>query len=109
MYSRLAANILSISTLLKTHLKQLGPDVAEHPALFLRREGSGLPLPVILTGFLTSAVFGVLAIKLVQWVVKGNKLKYFGWYTLALGAVMLTVGVIDNFAGHPIQQFFIGK
>ena len=41
--------------------------------------------------------------------VKGNKLKYFGWYTLALGAVMLTVGVIDNFAGHPIQQFFIGK
>ena len=41
--SRLAANILSISTLLKTHLKQLGPDVAEHPALFLRREGSGPP------------------------------------------------------------------
>ena len=51
----------------------------------------------------------MLAIKLVQWVVKGNKLKYFGWYTLALGAVMLTVGMIDNFAGHPIQQFFIGK
>ena len=44
MYSRLAANILSISTLLKTHLKQLGPDVAEHPALFLRREGSGPPV-----------------------------------------------------------------
>ena len=85
----------------------LGAIIFEVPDAF--REGSGLPLPVILTGFLTSAVFGVLASKLVQWVVKGNKLKYFGWYTLALGAVMLTVGVIDNFAGHPIQQFFIGK
>ena len=28
MYSRLAANILSISTLLKTHLKQIEPDAS---------------------------------------------------------------------------------
>ena len=34
MYSRFAANILSISTLLKTHLKQIGPDV-QTSGLFL--------------------------------------------------------------------------
>ena len=67
-----------------------------------------LPLPVILTGLISSAVFGVLAIKLVQWVVKGNKLRYFGWYTLALGTVVLIIGTIDNFTGHAIQQFLIG-
>ena len=71
-------------------------------------EGTTLPLPVILTGLISSAVFGVLAIKLVQWVVKGNKLRYFGWYTLALGTVVLIIGTIDNFTGHALQQGLVG-
>ena len=69
-------------------------------------EGVALPAGVVVTGFLTSLVVGVLAIRLVQWVVRGNKLKYFGWYTLALGAVTLAVGFIDHLAGYPVQQFF---
>ncbi|MEM1485426.1 undecaprenyl-diphosphate phosphatase [Oscillospiraceae bacterium PP1C4] len=69
-------------------------------------EGISLPLPILVTGLLTSVVFGILSIKLVQWVVKGNKLKYFGYYTLALGVLVIVIGTIDAYSGHMIQHFF---
>lgn len=69
---------------------------------------TGLPLSVILVGFFTSMLFGILSIKLVQWIVKGNKLNYFGWYTLALGIATVSVGVIDHFTGYAIQRFIAG-
>lgn len=68
--------------------------------------GFDIPLPVALTGFITALVFGILSIKLVQWLVRGNKFRYFGYYTLALGIVVIAVGFIDRFTGYPIQQFF---
>lgn len=70
--------------------------------------GISLPLPIMLTGLLTAVVFGILSIKLVQWVVRGNKLRYFGYYTLTLGTIVVIIGVIDLFSGHMIQNFFIG-
>ena len=82
----------------------LGAIVLEVPDAV--REGIQLPLGVILTGFFTSLVVGILAIRTVQWVVRGNKLKYFGWYTLALGTLTLVVGFSDRLLGYPIQQFF---
>lgn len=72
-------------------------------------QGVSIPVPVLIVGFLSSVIFGLFAIKLVQLVVKGNKLRYFGYYTLILGLVVIVVGFIDNLAGHPIQQFFVGK
>ncbi len=71
------------------------------------QEKAALPVPVMITGFVSSAVFGILSIKLVQWLVKGNKFKYFGYYTLALGIVVLIIGFIDSAFGHPIQGWFI--
>ena len=66
-------------------------------------EGVTLPVPVMLTGFVTAAVFGVLSIKLVQWLIKGDRFRLFGYYTLCLGIVVLTIGFIDRFTGYPIQ------
>lgn len=66
-----------------------------------------LPMPVLITGFLSSVIFGLLAIKLVQWVIKGNKLRYFGYYTLGLGCLTILIGFIDHLAGYPIQQLFM--
>jgi undecaprenyl-diphosphatase len=53
-------------------------------------------------------LFGILSIKLVQWIVKDNKLNYFGWYTLALGIAAISVGSIDHFTGYAIQRFITG-
>lgn len=68
--------------------------------------GLDLPISIGVIGFVSAVVFGILSIKLVQWLVKGDKFRYFGYYTLALGIVVLVVGFIDQFTGYPIQQFF---
>ena len=64
-------------------------------------------MPVILTGLLCSVVFGLLAIKMVNWLVKTNKFKYFAYYTLILGIVTIIIGLIDNFSGNIVQSFFL--
>lgn len=51
-------------------------------------------LPVII-GFVTSAVVGFLAIKMVNWLVKSDKWRIFAYYTLAVGALTLGVGIYD--------------
>ncbi|MCI8648686.1 MAG: undecaprenyl-diphosphate phosphatase [Anaerotruncus sp.] len=72
------------------------------------QEGLTLPLPVVLTGFFSAVVFGILSIKLVQWVVRGNKLKYFGYYTLGLGLLVIVIGMFDHLTGHILQQMLVG-
>ena len=67
----------------------------------------GLPVSVLLTGFFTAVIFGILSIKLVQWLVRGNKFRIFAYYTLALGIAVLTIGFIDSFTDHAVQEFFI--
>lgn len=67
----------------------------------------GLPVAVLLTGFFTAVIFGILSIKLVQWLVRGNKFRIFAYYTLVLGIVVLIIGFIDSFTSHAVQEFFI--
>lgn len=67
----------------------------------------GLPVSVLLTGFFTAVIFGILSIKLVQWLVRGNKFRIFAYYTLALGIAVLTIGFIDSFTDHAVQEFLI--
>lgn len=64
-------------------------------------------LPVVLTGLVFSIIFGLLAIKMVRWLVNTNKFKYFAYYTLILGIVTIVVGLIDKFGGYPIQSFVL--
>ena len=54
-------------------------------------------------GFIVSAVVGVMAIKLVSWLVKSDKFKAFAYYTLALGCAVLVISFIEFCMGHPIS------
>lgn len=52
-------------------------------------------LPLYIVGFAVAAVVGVLAIRMVDLLVKSNKFKYFAVYTLLLGLVVIGFGVAD--------------
>lgn len=58
-------------------------------------------LPLIL-GFIISAVAGIIAIKLVKWLIKSDKFKIFGYYTLILGTIVITIGIIERVTGSNI-------
>ncbi len=53
-------------------------------------------------GFAVSAVVGFLAIKLVGWLLKKNRFKIFGVYTLIIGLACLGGGLWEHFSGNTI-------
>ena len=65
----------------------------------------GIPVPIILAGLLTSAVFGLIAISMVKWLVTSNKLHWFSYYTLLLGLLTIIIGVYEKIEGSPIRTF----
>jgi len=69
--------------------------------------GLGIPASVIIVGLVFSTVFGLLAIGMVRWLVASQKLRWFGYYTLVLGIVVLGVGLYDTFFNHAIQNAII--
>lgn len=56
-------------------------------------------------GFVVAAIVGLLAIKLVQWLMKSDKFKIFYIYTFILGVIMLGIAIAEIIVGH---QFIIG-
>lgn len=54
-------------------------------------------------GFVVSAVVGFLAIKLVSWLLKKNRFKIFGVYTLILGLACVAGGLWEHFTGNTIS------
>lgn len=66
------------------------------------------PAGAIVAGLITSFLFGLLAIKMVNWLVTSDKFKYFAWYTLILGALVTVVAIIEKSTGGAIQQFTMG-
>lgn len=59
---------------------------------------SALPwdqLPMFLIGFVVAAAVGILAIRMVDLLVKSNKFKYFAAYTLLLGLAVIGWGVYN--------------
>lgn len=53
-------------------------------------------------GFVISAVVGFLAIKLVAWLLKSNRFKIFGVYTLIIGVACLVGGIWEHVTGNTI-------
>ena len=51
-----------------------------------------------IVGILTAAVVGFLAIKILEWLVKKDKFKFFGYYCLVLGPIVIILGIIKLFA-----------
>lgn len=57
-------------------------------------------------GFITSAVVGICAIKMVNWLVKSDKFKVFAIYTFILGIVVTGIGIFEHTVGMNIVDYF---
>jgi len=62
----------------------------------------------IVIGIVVSAVVGLLAIKMVDYIVKTDKFKYFVWYTALLGIIVIAVGIFESIVGMNIVTYFAG-
>ncbi len=59
--------------------------------------GSDLNIGAAIVGILVAAGVGILAIKALEWLVKKDKFKIFGFYCLVLGIVVVTLGIVKLF------------
>lgn len=82
--------ILGIPAVLGANLLELFDAVSEGVPLD--------PMP-LLVGIVTAAVFGFLAIRTVQWLVKGDRFHWFGYYTLVMGVFCIAVAVYEQISG----------
>ena len=71
-------------------------------------EVAGISMGPALVGMLTAAVFGLLAIGLVRWLVKSDKFRIFAYYTLVIGVLTLGLGIYEAASGHAIQTLIAG-
>lgn len=55
-----------------------------------------------IVGFAVAAIVGICAIKMVSWLVKSDKFKYFAYYTAVLGTVVVIVSIIEMILGRPL-------
>ncbi|MDR1002433.1 MAG: undecaprenyl-diphosphate phosphatase [Oscillospiraceae bacterium] len=53
-------------------------------------------------GIIVAGVVGVLAIGGLKWIVKNNKLDYFGYYCLAAGLIVVVIGIVEHSTGSNI-------
>ncbi len=84
----------------------LGANLLE--AMDLLEGGATVDWVPTIIGVVIAVVVGFLAIKMVNYFVKTDRFKYFAWYTMALGIVVLVIGVIELFFGNPVQHWAMG-
>lgn len=58
-----------------------------------------------LIGLAVAAIVGILAIKMVAWLVNSNKFKIFAFYTFVLGISVILIGVYEKFIGMNIVEY----
>lgn len=61
-----------------------------------------------LIGMATAAVFGLLAIRMVKLLIQNDKFRIFAIYTLVLGVVTVTLGIVELVSDHAVQNFMMG-
>lgn len=49
-------------------------------------------------GFFVALIVGLLAIKMVEWLIKTDKFKWFAYYTGVLGVVTIAIGLVQRFS-----------
>ena len=91
--------IMGVPTVLGANILEIGPAL---------KTGLDIPAHALIAGLVASLVFGLLAIWMVRWLVVGDKFIWFARYTFVLGVITLIIGLIDKFAGYPVQQWIIG-
>ena len=67
--------------------------------------GAEIDIVPLAVGFAVAAVVGFLSIRLVKLVIKNDKFKIFGIYTLILGILCIGTGIYENITG---THFYIG-
>lgn len=67
--------------------------------------GAEIDIVPLAVGFVVAAVVGFLSIKLVKLVIKNDKFKIFGIYTIILGILCIGTGIYENISG---THFYIG-
>lgn len=67
--------------------------------------GTEIDIVPLAVGFAVAAFVGFLSIKLVKLVIKNDKFKIFGIYTLILGILCIGTGIYENISG---THFYIG-
>ena len=66
-------------------------------------EGVNIGIGQCIVGFLVSALVGIGAIKLVQWLMKSDRFKVFYIYTGILGVAVIIISIVEMILGHPIS------
>ena len=56
-----------------------------------------IPVASLIIGFVTSALVGVMTIRLFKAIVEKDLFKYFGFYCLALGFITTIISAIEKF------------
>lgn len=64
-----------------------------------------IPLAV---GIVAAVIVGLVAIRLIQWLVKTDRFRIFAYYTLTLGVIVLIIGMIELFIGRSMFEVFGG-
>lgn len=67
--------------------------------------GAKIDIVPLAVGFVVAAIVGFLSIKLVKLVIKNDKFKIFGIYTIILGILCIGTGIYENISG---THFYIG-
>lgn len=60
----------------------------------------------VAVGVVFAAIFGILAIAGLKWIVTNDKLHYFGYYCLVVGAIVIIIGIAENLMGVTGVEFF---
>lgn len=80
--------ILGIPAILAANILELKDAVAL---------GEQIDIFPVLLGVVTAAVVGFAAIKLLEWLVRVDKFKIFGYYCLALGVLVIVADILQKF------------
>ncbi len=62
-----------------------------------------IPPVVMVTGLVTSAGFGLMAIGMVRWLAAKRRLRYFGFYTMILGCLVVSIALFELATGRALQ------
>ena len=70
--------------------------------------GAGIEWGTALTGMAAALIFGLLAIRLVNYLLKSDKFRIFAVYTLVLGSIVVILGIVEKLTGNAVQAFITG-
>lgn len=70
--------------------------------------GIGIEWGTALIGMAAALIFGLLAIRLVNYLIKSDKFRIFAIYTLVLGSVVVILGIVEKLTGNAVRAFITG-